>query len=277
MSWLATRGFIKKVAEEEMNMELCSDFYKLDDIAYGFTQKTPFQGSIAVATKRDGEIDLTQDMNMLPNKKLSKIRHLLRYKFISLMSYGKMVLDYGCGCGYGTLILSKNAKEVCGIDGDPAAINFARKYNQAENIKYSMVLSKLTKFKNDFDLLVAVEILEHMPPKEVNTFISSLKDAVTRDGLIVLTTPIIDRTVNHYVEMVRQHMDSGESSFHNHYKEYDKKDFIKALTRNGLQVEQYLLQKYDGSIVYQIPKDTRFGKQLNLETWVQIAVCKKEA
>jgi len=178
------------------------------------------------------------------------------------MAYGKQVLDYGCGCGYGTFILSKNAKSVYGMDLDSKAIEFAKRYNNAKNIHYINDSS----YSDSFDLIVAVEVLEHIPPRKVKAFVSDLRKSLADNGLMVFTTPIMDKTITHHLV----------SSLHDHYREYNKEGFLKVLNKNSLEIKQYLLQKYDGSLVYQVPKDTRFGKQLNLGSWVQIAVCGKE-
>ena len=46
--------------------------------------------------------------------------HLHRYFFAADLAEGKRVLDLGCGEGYGSAILAERAKDVLGIELDPA-------------------------------------------------------------------------------------------------------------------------------------------------------------
>lgn len=232
--------------------------YVLDDIRNEFTEMSPLVGSIACKVKENGEKGVSR---------LETIRHLLRYKFLSLFSYNKRVLDCACGCGYGSYILSKNAKEVAGIDLDSTLIEFANKYNRTPNINF--FLSNIEQFTNGtFDLVVSVETFEHISPDKIDSFVSGLSSVVKHNGLIVITTPRIRKT--------RVYSDGiNFRKLHSHYKEYDKNDFVDVLIRNGLSVNQYLLQKFDGNFVYQIPKNAKFYDNMS-KAWVQIAICSKE-
>jgi methylase of polypeptide subunit release factors len=58
---------------------------------------------------------------------------------VSLLKEGTIVLDAGCGSGYGTHFLAKNAKikAIVGIDISPRAISFANKHFRTNISVYS--------------------------------------------------------------------------------------------------------------------------------------------
>ena len=55
------------------------------------------------------------------------LAHESRYNWILQTQnfINKKVLDFGCGSGYGTFLLSQKAEETVGIDYSPATIEFA--------------------------------------------------------------------------------------------------------------------------------------------------------
>lgn len=254
--------------------KLTIEYYDLDKIAYEFTEKEALRGATpATPIRTKDEISIADNKAVPSETKLATIRHLLRYKFISLLAYNKVVLDFGCASGYGTLLLARNAETVMGLDAELPLIMFAQKHNNASNIYYQKLHLKNYSPKKVFDLTVAVEVFEHIHPKKLDEFVGKMRDSTKDDGLLVFTTPRMEYTV--------RHKESPEfKKYHSHYAEYSKRDFVQVLEENGLIVEQYVLQKWDGSIVYQPPKDADFSipfynVTMRKDHWVQIVVCRK--
>lgn len=92
-----------------------------------------------------------------------------RYYRIAEKLRGKRVLDLGCGVGYGTHYMSQFADEVIGLDCDPQAIKWAKKYFDGPNIKFiegnALDLSVFN--SNYFDVVVCFEVLEHLRSHEI--------------------------------------------------------------------------------------------------------------
>jgi ubiquinone/menaquinone biosynthesis C-methylase UbiE len=71
------------------------------------------------------------------SKNFVTLAHIQRYEWCSTLIKG-IVLDAGCGSGYGTFFLAKNSniELIFGIDISSQAINFARKYFKANKLYF---------------------------------------------------------------------------------------------------------------------------------------------
>jgi len=87
--------------------------------------------------------------------------HKWRYEQTLLHIKGKLVLDAGCGCGYGTHMMSAEASHVDGIDDSAEAIEFAMQAYRACNINYYCD-SFLNMAMCGYDVIVAFEFIEHV-------------------------------------------------------------------------------------------------------------------
>lgn len=87
--------------------------------------------------------------------------HLRRYAAVRRFCYGK-VLDFACGCGYGSYLLSQNpdVEQVFGLDIDAESISWAKK--EFKNNKTQFFNAKAETFKKKVDTLVCLETIEHL-------------------------------------------------------------------------------------------------------------------
>lgn len=90
--------------------------------------------------------------------------HVARYAWATRWTYGKRVVDLGCGTGYGTFLLSWGAKEVAGVDLSLEAVRYAAAHFSAANIRWEV--NDLERPGPDGlpigDVYVAFEVLEHL-------------------------------------------------------------------------------------------------------------------
>ncbi len=262
------------------NLMLLAEFYNLDPIvlefAYIDTDNENLRGLIVIKPK-ENEPSILESQAHSPGNILSVVRHLLRYKFLSLLCNNKDVLDIGCGTGYGSYILSKTALSVKGIDLRKSGIEFAKKHFKKDNLSFENITIEEESDKNIinrccaniYDIITCVETFEHINPIETPSFFTCLKNLVKDDGLIAFTTPRSEPTISY-----RKTAEFRE--YISHYAEYSKDDFFEILEGNGLKIEQYLLQKYDGGLIYNIPKNLEFSFSSPLDSYVQIAICRKD-
>ncbi|MDZ7262735.1 MAG: class I SAM-dependent methyltransferase, partial [candidate division KSB1 bacterium] len=115
-------------------------------------------------------------------------RHEFAYRYAQNFVHHKTVIDIGCGTGYGCKLLAEKAKFVIGIDYDAEAIHYCRTHYSSHNIQYIQLdASSLTMVDRQFDVAISFQVIEHL--QEVNNFMTSLKEIVTPNGIIMLSTP----------------------------------------------------------------------------------------
>lgn len=94
--------------------------------------------------------------------------HIERYCAVRKFCEG-VVLDVGCGCGYGSYLIAKNpdVKGVVGVDVNESAVLEAGVEFSSGRVTF--VAQNLNNIGGCYDVLVALEIVEHLErPKELN-------------------------------------------------------------------------------------------------------------
>jgi 2-polyprenyl-3-methyl-5-hydroxy-6-metoxy-1,4-benzoquinol methylase len=130
--------------------------------------------------------------------------HARRYGFAARRCRGKRVLDAGCGSGYGTRILGREATECVGVDNDPEAVRLAESLFGAPDVRFAVAdVSRLEGFDEEtFDVVVALEVLEHLPTESIPAFMEAVLRVLTSDGTFVVSVAN------------RAHHDKEENPFH---------------------------------------------------------------
>jgi len=110
---------------------------------------------------------------------------LFRYNFASKYIKNKKVLDIGTGYGDGAhYLFIKGAKEVIGIDNSKMAIMEAKKKFPQKKLVFEIMDALQLRFpKNYFDVVVAFEILEHLPTKKHKVFLENIKSVLKKTVL----------------------------------------------------------------------------------------------
>jgi ubiquinone/menaquinone biosynthesis C-methylase UbiE/glycosyltransferase involved in cell wall biosynthesis len=117
--------------------------------------------------------------------------HWHRYQFASPFVENKRVLDIACGEGYGSYFLSKNAKEVVGVDISPESIDYASGKYQRSNLSFLVGSVSRIPIAEDhcFDIIVSFETIEHVKDEEQQAFISEVKRLLSPKGIFIVSTP----------------------------------------------------------------------------------------
>lgn len=118
-----------------------------------------------------------------------RYEHMHRYAIAHELCKGKRTLDYGCGEGYGTAILAKNASSVVGVDVDPEAIKHSKdSYADFSNATFQMLESSLLPFPDGhFDFITCFEVIEHVINQE--EILSELSRVLSPTGTLLISTP----------------------------------------------------------------------------------------
>ena len=110
----------------------------------------------------------------------------------SLLSIDKThsILDAGCGEGYISYYLSKKAK-VVGLDISTKLIKENKKLAHKRLSFIALDLNYLSKkFKNRFDKIICLEVLEHA--KNFENIIHNFSKALKKKGILFATIPIFE-------------------------------------------------------------------------------------
>lgn len=103
---------------------------------------------------------------------------------------GSLWLDCARGSGFGTEILAKAADFVVGIDIDPTAISYVRRYHGRQSKIHYRVgdLSSLGLGWEEFlDVVVSIETIEHV--RDCEPFLCQVYRLLRPGGVLVVTTP----------------------------------------------------------------------------------------
>lgn len=116
-------------------------------------------------------------------------KHVERYEYAQKYCENKDVLDAACGCGYGSNILSENAKCVLGVDYSQEAIEYAQKFWDAENIALKQFdLNADLTVLGKFDVIVSLETVEHLDTPVTETC-RKFHEILRSGGLLIISHP----------------------------------------------------------------------------------------
>jgi 2-polyprenyl-3-methyl-5-hydroxy-6-metoxy-1,4-benzoquinol methylase len=114
-------------------------------------------------------------------------QHLAAYQFCLPEVAGKVVLDAGCGEGYGGRCIAGAASLVVGVDVSLDALVTAA-VNRPENISFSCAdLQRLSFADESFDVICCFQVLEHL--RDPAILLQEVKRVLKASGLFMLTTP----------------------------------------------------------------------------------------
>lgn len=120
------------------------------------------------------------------------------------------VLDIGCGRGDITMFLAKNAKECIGIDYSKDAIEIANSTkkiypkNIQEKSKFYVMDAKKMNFPDSyFDVVVSIDVLEHLYKEEAEISMKEISRVLRKNGVLFLRTVtnriLYDYTYKYYI------------------------------------------------------------------------------
>ena len=107
------------------------------------------------------------------------------------------ILDIGCGGGLISVPMKRLGANVVGIDASLKNIKVAKIYSKKNNlqIKYICSSPEKLKIKKEFDVLLMLEIVEHV--NDINLFIKQSSKFLKKNGLMFVAT--LNKTLKSYV------------------------------------------------------------------------------
>ena len=117
---------------------------------------------------------------------------LSRYKFIAKLFSGfDNVLEIGCGDAFPSRIVAQEVKKLIVTDWDPIFIE-AAKEKIISNFPFECYVHNIldSPYKpSHFDAVYALDVLEHISPKNEVDFIVNILDSMKATGVCVIGTP----------------------------------------------------------------------------------------
>ena len=107
------------------------------------------------------------------------------------------IIDIGCGAGLLCEPLNRLGAKITGIDASKENIEVARIHSKEMNLNIDYIHCSPEKlnFKNEFDVLLSMEVIEHT--KNVNLFIQSCSKLIKRNGIMFIAT--INKNLKSYI------------------------------------------------------------------------------
>ncbi|MCW3998480.1 MAG: class I SAM-dependent methyltransferase [Candidatus Bathyarchaeota archaeon] len=130
-----------------------------------------------------------QNLPQSPQKLVEWFRHFFAYRYAKIHSQKKVVLDVGCGTGYGINHISNYANMATGMDIWKRGIHYCQSKYGDKNFFFIGSASSLPIKDSSIDLVVSFQVIEHIQPKRVDKYLKDIKRMLTKDGLLILTTP----------------------------------------------------------------------------------------
>lgn len=132
-----------------------------------------------------------------------------RYSPDAVIDYDRMAASYGrllgrqlrvlpewrcldLACGYGNFLAylrAKSVRDFIGIDLTEAAIARSAKEFGRERVACVDAIDFLESRKQQFELISALDFVEHLRPDELFVLLARVRDGLSKDGLFLVRTP----------------------------------------------------------------------------------------
>ena len=169
---------------------------------------------------QEGEYDFPYH-HLISVRPFSETRHLFwGYKYAAYLEKILTALEdipfdslIEIGCGDGKIITEVSrrfpGKKYAGTDYSEKSLRYAR--------AFSPHISFETSNKDIFDALLLIEVIEHIPPTDIDAFVASVADSLAPGGFGIVSTPHVNMPLipKHFQHFTREMI---ETIFSTHFE-----------------------------------------------------------
>ena len=149
------------------------------------------------------------------------------------------VLDIGCGGGLLAEPMCRLGAEVTAIDASEKNINVAKLHSKKNDLKINYICTSPEKLqiKNKFDVILNMEIVEHV--EDVNFFLKSSSKLLKKNGIMFIAT--LNKTLKSYIfaivgaEYILRWLPIGTHEWEKFLK---PEELISILKKNNLNIDR---------------------------------------
>jgi 2-polyprenyl-6-hydroxyphenyl methylase/3-demethylubiquinone-9 3-methyltransferase len=149
------------------------------------------------------------------------------------------ILDIGCGGGLLSEPMCRLGADITAIDASKKNINVAKLHSKKNNlkIKYLCTSPEKIKIKDKFDVILNMEIVEHV--EDVNFFLKTCSKLLKKNGIMFVAT--LNKTLKSYffaivgAEYILRWLPIGTHEWEKFLK---PEELISILKKNNLNVER---------------------------------------
>ena len=192
------------------------------------------------------------------------LKQFAAYKFAERFVINKKVLEIGHGAGYGAEYVSNFASDFVAIDMSKINSSYCqRKYSKENLIFVTADATKLPFKDNQFGVAISFQVIEHIEPKFVLTYLAEIKRVLKADGIFICSTPNKKLRLlpfqkpwnpEHKKEYNRKEFKNLLNKVFGEVKVYGLSASEEALSIERARVKQYPLKVYIISPIYQLIK-----------------------
>ncbi|HTE24082.1 class I SAM-dependent methyltransferase [Flavitalea sp.] len=162
--------------------------------------------------------------------------HFRRYEFATkLLNDNEACGDFACGTGYGSVMLSKKAKNVIGADLNDQVIKAVKKrYRRVNNVEFIHANLLNLKYEHYFDKIFSFETVEHFSENDILSVLKIFHRALKPGGSFVFSTPYL-----------QEKSDAAIKLGHHQTFYIDEQKIEQWLVATGFTLKEYYYQNYD--------------------------------
>lgn len=191
-----------------------------------------------VKNKPENDLEWTAERIIPEEGRYMFRRHLQAYRFSMKFSAKKVILDTGCGEGYGSYLLSEIGAKVIGIDISKEAVKHAKEKYVRQNLRYQVMdVTSMDFPSNAFDVVVSFQVMEHL--YNASKFLNEIKRVLKQNGCAIISTP-------------NKRLHNNQPIGKYHVKEYRDDEFIALLNTYLGKVEYYGVHLKDKKDFYKL-------------------------